>query len=291
MNHQNSAGHLRKLLKKPGILICPNCYDALSARMIQDAGFPATFVSGAAMTNARLGLPDVGVTTYTEYRNAIQEILFAVDIPVLADVDTGYGGVMPIMRMTKEYEAMGIAGIQMEDQTFPKRCAFFGTTVVSTEEMCQRIRAVAEARTNPDFLLIARTDAASSLGIDEALRRLELYKRAGADMLFVSVPPSEEALKRMTGLGLPLCVTIIEGTVTEKKTASELEAMGFKMVRFPQTLIRARIKAEADVLRCIKETGGTYALRERFVTQKERGEVTHLDELNAFEKMILTAGK
>lgn len=137
MNHQNSAGHLRKLLEKPGILICPNCYDALSARMIQDAGFPATFVSGAAMTNARLGLPDVGVTTYTEYRNAIQEILFAVDIPVLADVDTGYGGVMPIMRMTKEYEAMGIAGIQMEDQTFPKRCAFFGTTVVSTEEMCQ----------------------------------------------------------------------------------------------------------------------------------------------------------
>ena len=286
MNHQESAKRLRALLGEPGILVCPNCYDALSARMIQDAGFPATFVSGAAMTNARLGIPDVGMTTYTEYRNAIQEILFSVEIPVLADVDTGYGGILPIHRMTREYEAMGVAGIQMEDQTFPKRCAFFGTSVVSTDEMCKRIKAVAETRKNPDFLLIARTDAASSLGIDEALRRLELYKKAGADMLFVSVPPSEEALERMAGLGLPLCATIIEGTVTEKKTAADLDEMGFKMVRFPQTLIRARIKAEREALQCIKETGGTWGMKDRFATQKERGEATHLEEISEFEKKI-----
>lgn len=286
MEHEKSASRLRRLLEEPGILICPNCYDALSARMIQDAGFPATFVSGAALTNARLGLPDVGVTTYTEYRDTIRDILFAVDIPVLADVDTGYGGIMPIMRMTKEYESMGVAGIQMEDQTFPKRCAFFGTSVVPAEEMCRRIRAVVSARTNSDFLLVARTDASCSLGFDEALRRLELYKEAGADMLFVSVPPSEEALERMTKLGLPLCVTIIEGTVTERKTVPELEWMGFKMVRFPQTLIRARMKAEAEILQCIRETGGTWAMKERFMTQEERSKWTHLAELNEFEKMI-----
>ena len=286
MSHHHSAKKLRELLNRPGILVCPNCYDALSARMIQDAGFPATFVSGAALTNAMLGIPDVGVTTYSEYRNMIQNILFSVDIPVLADVDTGYGGIMPIYRMVKEYEEMGVAGVQMEDQTFPKRCAFFGTHVVEADEMCRRIRAFTEARTNPDFLLIARTDASSSLGIDEAIRRLQMYKEAGADMLFVSVPPSEEALQKMCALGLPLCVTIIEGTVTEKKTAPELEAMGFKMLRFPQTLIRARIRAELEVLSCIRETGGTYALKDRFVTQAERGEVTHLKELNAFEEMI-----
>ncbi len=286
MNHQSSATHFRQLLKNPGILVCPNCYDALSARMIQDAGFPATFVSGAALTNARLGYPDVGITTYTEYRNAIQEILFSVDIPVLADVDTGYGGTMPIYRMTREYETMGVAGIQIEDQTFPKRCAFFGTSVVSADEMCRRIKAVTEARQNPDFLIIARTDAASSMGLDEALRRLSLYKEAGADMLFVSAPPSEDALEKMMKLDLPLCVTIIEGTPTEKKTASELEQMGFKMLRFPQTLLRARMKAEEEVLRCIRETGGTWEVRERFVTQTERGRMTGLEELNEFEKNI-----
>ncbi|MCD8009868.1 MAG: isocitrate lyase/PEP mutase family protein [Lachnospiraceae bacterium] len=286
MKHQNAAKRFREMLAKPGILVCPNCYDALSARMIEDAGFPATFISGAALTNAKIGQPDVGITTYTEYRNAIQEVLFAVDFPVLADVDTGYGGTMPIYRMTREYEEMGVAGIQIEDQTFPKRCAFFGTSVVSADEMCRRIRAVREAQTNPDFFVIARTDAASSLGLDEALRRLELYRDAGADMLFVSAPPSEEALEKMLRLGLPLCVTVIEGTPTEKKTAPELERMGFKIVRFPQTLIRARMKAEQDILQCIRETGGTWEMRDRFVTQAERSRVTGLEALNEFEKGI-----
>lgn len=277
---------LQELLHGPNILAVPCCHDALSASLIEQAGFEAAFVSGAALTNTSLGISDVGVTSYGEYRNALLNILHATTIPILADVDTGYGGILPILRMVEEYESMGISGIQIEDQIFPKRCAFFGVGVVSAEEMCGRIQAAVRARKDPDFLIIARTDGAKSLGFEEALRRVRLYYEAGADMVFTSMPPTKEAMDQLKELKIPKCVSVVEGTVTETYTQEDFEEMGFSMVKYPQTLIRAIIKTQTEILKILKETGRTGGYRDRLCTQKERAALTRLDHYTEFEAAL-----
>lgn len=280
---KNRNVRLRELLGSGKILVVPCCHDALSASLIEQAGFEAAFVSGAALTNTNLGISDVGVTSYGEYRNALLNILHATSIPILADVDTGYGGILPILRMVEEYEAMGISGIQIEDQIFPKRCAFFGVGVVPADEMCTRIQAAVKARRDPDFLIIARTDGAKSLGFEEALRRVRLYYEAGADMVFTSMPPTEEAMDQLKELEIPKCVSVVEGTVTENYTPEEFQKMGFSMVKYPQTLIRAIIKTQTDILKILKETGRTDGYRSRLCTQKERAALTKLEHYTEFE--------
>ena len=277
---------LQELLHSPNILAVPCCHDALSASLIEQAGFEAAFVSGAALTNTSLGISDVGVTSYGEYRNALLNILHATTIPILADVDTGYGGILPILRMVEEYESMGISGIQIEDQIFPKRCAFFGVGVVSAEEMCRRIQAAVRARKDPDFLIIARTDGAKSLGFEEALKRVRLYYEAGADMVFTSMPPTKEAMDQLKELNIPKCVSVVEGTVTETYTQADFEEMGFSMVKYPQTLIRAIIKTQTEILKILKETGRTGGYRDRLCTQKERAALTRLDHYTEFEAAL-----
>lgn len=277
---------LHELLDRDEILVAPSCYDPLSASLIEQAGFDAVFVSGASLTNAYMGISDIGVFSYGEYRDVIRNILLAVSIPVMVDVDTGYGGILPIKRMVEEYEAMGVAGIQMEDQTFPKRCAYFGTTVVSIEDMCRRIRAAIAARNDPNFLIIARTDCSSSLGFDEALRRAKAYIDAGADMIFTSAIPTREDVERLAKLDIPMSVSVVEGTVTEGYTPAMLQKMGFKLVKYPQTLIRATIKAQWDVLNMLKKTGDARDYADMLCTQKERAELTKLSEYVSFEKTI-----
>lgn len=278
---------LRNLIKTEKVICAPGVGDALGARMAENAGFKALMVSGSSMSNILLGTSDVGILSYGELRNNFVNIVNATNLPIIADADTGYGGTLPIYRMVREYEAIGIAGIQIEDQTFPKMCAYYSnTTVVSVEEMCDRIRAACEARRNPDFLIIARTDASRSLGIDEAIRRLKLYYEAGADMLFASVPPTVEDMKKIAEIGVPVCTSIVEGTPNENLTVEELGNMGFKIVKFPQTLIRASMKAMYDALNTLQTDGTTAAIRHTLCTQKHRAENTAMEEYSCFESFI-----
>ena len=284
---KSRATVLRELLRDNKVIVAPAVGDALGARMVEDAGFPAVVVSGSSMSNLELGSADVGIMSYGELRNNFLNILNACTIPMIVDADTGYGGTLPIYRMVREYEAMDIAGIQIEDQVFPKMCAYYSNTaVVSAEEMIDRLRAVLEARTNPDFFVIARTDAAKSLGFDEALRRARLYYEAGADMIFITVPPRAEDMQRIADLPFPVCTSIVEGTVNEDFTVDQLAEMGFKLVKFPQTLIRASMRAMHDVLESLRRTGGTKEYRDRIATQKERGIYSHISDFSDFQAKI-----
>ncbi len=291
MYHAESrATVLRRLLKEEKIVVAPGIGDALGARMAENAGFKCLLVSGSTMSNLLLGTSDVGILSYGELRNNFLNIVNATNLPIIADADTGYGGTLPIYRMVREYEALDIAGIQLEDQVFPKMCAYFSNTaVVSVEEMCDRIHAACEARLNPDFLIIARTDCARSLGFDEALRRSQIYYEAGADMIFATVPPSVEDMRRLAAMPFPVCTSIVEGTVNEDLTVDELADMGFKLVKFPQTLIRASMKAMYDALQVLHDTGSTKDIRDRLCAQKHRAENTALDEYNAFNALISDA--
>ncbi len=281
------AAKLRELLATRKVLACPAAYDALSASLIEKAGFEVAMVSGSALSNALTGQADVGILSYGEFRFAYQYILNATTIPLIVDADTGYGGILPIYRMMQEYQAMGIAGIQIEDQTFPKRCAYFkDTAVVSVDEMGERLKAVLAARADPDFFVIARTDSSKSLGFDEALRRARLYMDIGADMVFISVPPSTADIRRMADLSIPICTTIVEGTVTENLTLEELGDMGIKLVKYPQTLIRASIKTATDVLAELKATGRTNSYRGRLATLEERNTATNVEKYVDFERRL-----
>ena len=284
---RNRAAKLRELFASRKVLACPAAYDALSASLIEKAGFEVAMVSGSALSNAMTGQADVGILSYGELRSAYQYILNATTIPIIVDADTGYGGVLPIYRLMEEYQAMDIAGIQIEDQTFPKRCAYFkDTAVVDVEEMGERIKAVLQARTNPDFFVIARTDSSKSLGFEEALKRAKLYMEMGADMVFISVPPCIDDIKRMAGLDIPICTTIVEGTITEDLTLDELGEMGIKLVKYPQTLIRANIKVTKEILTELKTTGKTNGYRDRLATLEERNAATNMEKYIEFESRL-----
>jgi len=288
MYHEKSrASVLRELFQNEKAVLAPAVGDALGARMAELAGFQALIVSGSSMSNLLIGTADVGILSYGELRNNLLNIVNATNLPVIADADTGYGGSLSIYRMVREYEAMDIAGIQIEDQVFPKMCAYYSSTaVVSEEEMCDRIRACCEARRNKDFFIIARTDAAKSLGFDEALKRARRYYEAGADMIFATVPPSVEDMKQFAALPFPVCTSIVEGTVNEDLTLKELSDMGFKLVKYPQTVIRASMKAMYDVLKELKKKGTTKGVRDKLCTQQQRAENTALDEYSAFNEFI-----
>jgi methylisocitrate lyase len=276
---------LKELLEEKRILTAPAAFDALSAKLIQKNNFDIVWVSGASLTNAFLGNADVGMISYGEVKGVVHNIMTAVDMPIIIDVDTGYGGVLNTYRMTKEFETMGVAGIQIEDQSFPKRCAYFsGVNVVDVKEMASRLNAVLKARENKDFLIIARTDAGKSLGFKEAMRRAKLYYEMGADMLFISAPESEEELNEMVKSGIPFCTAIVEGTATENLNMLELEKMGFKIAKYPQTLIRASMKGMENALKDLKDTGTVSETKGFVVTSKQRNELTDLSMFTNLEK-------
>ena len=286
MNRKSRAAVLRKMLKEQKVVVAPAAGDALAARMIEDAGFQAFVVSGSSMANLNMGLPDVGVMSYSEIRDCLSNMLRVTTIPAIVDIDTGYGGTLPLYRLVREYEALDVAAVQLEDQIFPKMCAYFsGTSVVSADEMIGRIRAVVKAR-RADLYLIARTDAAKSLGFEEALRRARLYYEAGADMIFITVPPSAEDMKRIAELPFPVCTSVVEGTVNEDFTVDQLADMGFRLVKYPQTLIRATMKTMHDVLSELKTSGSTRGYRNRICTQKERAVYSHVGEFTQFQNEV-----
>ncbi len=228
---------LRTLLAAPGPLVAPGAYDALSARLVEQAGFVVVYMTGFGSTASLIGRPDVGLLTGTEMVDNARRIAAAVDLPVIADADTGYGNAINVVRTVQAYEQAGVAGIHLEDQVMPKKCGHMsGKAVIPAEEMVGKIRAAGEARRDPDFVLIARTDAVAVEGVAAAIARARAYAEAGADALFVEAPTTEDDIatirRELAGVA-PLVFNWAEGGRTPPISLERIAELGFSLVLFP----------------------------------------------------------
>lgn len=277
------AQKLRKLLNQKGSFMAVGCYDALTAKMIEKAGFPVAYISGASVSMALLGKPDLGLASYGEIFGQVQRIAQATEIPLILDADTGYGNFLNARRAFREYEQIGIAGIQIEDQIFPKRCGHLeGTQVVETEEMLNKIAAVLDIRQNPDTVLIVRTDARQSLGLAEAIRRANLYAEAGADVIFLESPDGREECQIVAKeVDAPLLVNTGGRGLTPKLDLQEFEEIGYKIILHPGVMQRAATFAMREMLADLREKGN---LTETKFGQMDFDEWFELVDLSEYKK-------
>lgn len=256
---------LRSRLSRPSILIAPGIYDPFTALIAERAGFEAAYVSGAAIAYTRLGRPDIGLVSMTEVVDTVTLIRDRVSTYLIADADTGYGNALNVQRAMRLLERAGANAIQIEDQTFPKRCGHLDDkTLISADEMVGKIKAAVDARHSRETLVISRTDAAAVEGLDRAVERAALYRAAGADVLFVEAPQQRDDLARIgavLGNSLPLMANMVEGGKTPILPASELEALGFSLVIFPGGIVRVLAKAAEGFYGSLKEHGTTDAFR------------------------------
>ncbi|MPQ96600.1 carboxyvinyl-carboxyphosphonate phosphorylmutase [Modestobacter sp. I12A-02628] len=250
---------LRELLTRPRPLMAPGAYDALSARLVEQAGFDVVYMTGFGTTASLIGRPDVGLLGGSEMVDNARRIVSAVDVPVIADADTGYGNALNVLRTVQLYEQAGVAGIHLEDQVMPKKCGHMsGKVVIPAEEMVGKLRAAVAARRDPDLLLIARTDAAAVHGLDEAIARARAYAAAGADVLFVEAPTSEAAVEQVAaelrGVA-PLVFNWAEGGRTPPIPLERIAELGFSLVLYPiGTLLAATAGIRAS-LEALRQTG------------------------------------
>ncbi|MCA3629335.1 MAG: isocitrate lyase/phosphoenolpyruvate mutase family protein [Methylobacterium sp.] len=258
---------LRSRLSRPDIVVAPGVYDALTASLAEAAGFGALYLSGAALAYTRLGGPDLGLVTMSETAEAIRLIRDRVKAPLIVDGDTGYGNALNVERTVRAFERAGANGIQIEDQTFPKRCGHLADkSLVSREEMAGKIRAAAASRGSQEFLIIARTDAVAVEGLDAALARADAYLEAGADLLFVEAPRDHAMLSTITarlGNRAPLMANMVEGGLTPMLDARELQALGYRLVIFPGGIVRAMAKTAEAYYASLAAHGTNLPFRDR----------------------------
>jgi 2-methylisocitrate lyase-like PEP mutase family enzyme len=244
-----------------GPLFAPGAYDALSALLIEQAGFEAAYVSGASISYTQLGLPDIGLTSFDEVAGVIGRVRERVSLPLIVDADTGFGSALNVQRTVRVFERMGANAIQIEDQVFPKRCGHLaGKALIPAEEMVNKVKAAVDARKSEETLIIARTDAIAVEGFESALQRAERYLRAGADILFVEAPRSVEeldAVARRFGGRVPLLANMVEGGSTPIRTFDELAQSGFQLVIAPGALVRAYVQRASAFLSQLKADGTT----------------------------------
>jgi carboxyvinyl-carboxyphosphonate phosphorylmutase len=240
------------------MVLAPGCYDPLGARLIEEAGFPAVYMTGFGTAAGRLGRPDVGLLTMSEMVDNARRIAQAVSVPVIADADTGYGNPLNVIRTVHEYEAAGVAAIHLEDQVMPKKCGHMeDKELIGAGEMAAKVAAAVAARERPDFLIIARTDARAVEGLDGALERARRYRDAGADILFVEAPESTDEIRRVAERfsDVPLLFNYTEGGKTPAVTHAFLRDLGFRLVIFPLSTLLAATAAMRAVLAEIKASG------------------------------------
>jgi 2-methylisocitrate lyase-like PEP mutase family enzyme len=277
---------LRQRFEAGEMVLAPGCYDALGARLIEEAGFSAAYMTGFGSAAARLGRPDVGLMTLTEMVDNAHRIAEAVDIPVIADADTGYGNPINVIRTVREYEAAGVSAIHLEDQVMPKRCGHMeGKVVVPAGEMAAKIAAAVAARRSPDFLIIARTDARAVEGLEQALSRARAYREAGADVLFVEAPQSEAEIEAVARAfpDVPLLFNYAEGGKTPAVSHAFLRDLGFKLVIFPLTVLLAATGAIRSALARVKADGTPLELVPSLVGFGEFLEFIGLPEIRELE--------
>jgi 2-methylisocitrate lyase-like PEP mutase family enzyme len=255
------AARLRALVAEPGLRVMPCCFDALSAKLVEAAGFPLTFMSGFAVAATRCGLPDTGLVSYGEMVAQGRDICAAVSIPVIGDADTGYGNAVNVKRTLRGYAAAGFACAMIEDQLAPKRCGHTrGKQVVPRGEALARIRAAVDAREEgADILVLARTDARGPLGLEEALWRARAFADLGADLVFPEAPASETEMERVCReIPAPVMANMVEGGATPLLPPARLEALGFRIAAYPLTLLSAAARAMQEALAALA-SGGTPA--------------------------------
>ena len=257
MTKLTQAGALRTLLQSGRIVMAPGAPDALTARLIQQAGFPAIYMTGFGATASRLGCPDIGLMTQTEMTTHARDMVRVVEIPVIADADTGYGGPSNIHRTVREYLQAGVAAIHLEDQVAPKRCGqMAGIRLMDADEAALRLRCAVQSRGDDDLVIIGRTDALPAAGIEEAVRRAKLYQDTGVDLVFVDgikkIAEIEAIARAVKG---PKVVSIVDGNETVALTAADLQEMGFSVVFYAVTTLFTAVKAVSDALLRLKVDG------------------------------------
>ncbi len=252
------GSRLTELIDAGEMVLAPGCYDALGARLIEEAGFPAVYMTGFGTSAGRLGRPDVGLLTLPEMVDNARRLVQAVAVPVIADADTGYGNPLNVIRTVHEYAAAGVAAIHIEDQVMPKKCGHMeGKQLIGVDEMAAKVSAAVAARGDGDLLIIARTDARAVEGLEAALERARRYRAAGADMLFVEAPQSTAEIEQIAAAfpGVPLLFNYAEGGKTPAVSHQFLRELGFRLVIFPLSTLLAATAAMRSVLAAIREQG------------------------------------
>ena len=277
---------LRNLIAAPGVVVAPGAADALVARLILAEGFKAIYMTGGGTSSTRLGAPDVGLLTMPEMVDNAGRIVDATGLPVIADADTGYGNVLNVRRTVRAYERAGVAAIHIEDQELPKRCGHLaGKTLVSTDEMVNKIKAACDIRLDPDFMIIARTDALSVEGVEAALERGRAYEAAGADMIFVESPLTMEHLRAIPkAYRVPTLFNMASSGKTPFLHTDELTELGFKLAIYPNFAILTAIRAVRSYLRDLREKGTVGHLVKDLASFTEWFDVVGMPEVKAIEE-------
>ena len=284
---------LRARLAKGPLIVAPGIYDAFGARLVAQAGCEAVYMTGNGVSASLLGRPDVGLVDLTLFAQHAHRAASCVDIPLICDADTGYGNAVNVRHTVREFEAAGVSAIHIEDQVAPKRCGHLpgSRPVIGLDEAARKIEAAVAARTDPDFIIIARTDSAAGNGLDDAILRVQTFRKAGADVLFVELKTSATILddmKRITSsVDGPCLVNIDGGGKLGDLSAAEIEALGFRIAIFPGLARNAAGFAIREAIDVLKRDGNTKALRGRMMNMKEYNETLGLNDVEAWEKQYL----
>ena len=280
---------LRELLAGPGPVLAPGAYDALSARLVEAAGFDAAYMTGFGTTATLLGMPDVGLLTATEMIGNAARMARAIDVPLISDADTGYGNVINVVRTVQEFERAGVAAIHLEDQVAPKRCGHMsGKQVVAVSEMTEKLQAAVAARQDPDFVLIARTDARAVEGLDAAIERAGAYRDAGADVLFVEAPQSEDEIVAVAEAfpDAPLLFNWVERGMTPMLPLERIAELGFALVLFPVATLFSATAGMQRYLGELRRAGTPLGALDDATPFDDFTDLVHLPEVRAFETRI-----
>jgi len=283
MSDQNKA--LRRHLYKGAGLLVPGAANAVTARIIEELGFAAAYVTGAGVANSFLGVPDIGLLTLTELAQTVAAMRGCVALPLIVDADTGFGNAVNTARAVRVLERAGANAIQLEDQDFPKRCGHFaGKSVIPAAEMAMKVKAACEARRDPDFVVIARTDALAVNGIDDALERARRYIEAGADVTFIEAPRTNADMERIAALPAPQLVNLVAGGLTPLLPRDELARMGFAIVLYANAALQAAMQAMKDVLFHLGKTGSLDGMADRLMPFDERQAIVAKPAYDALER-------
>ena len=282
----NAASTLRMRLEQPGLITAPGVYDMISARIAERMGFPALYMTGFGVVASYLGLPDAGLATYTDMVGRVAQICAVAKTPLIADADTGYGGLLNVAHTVRGYIAAGAAAIQVEDQEFPKKCGHTpGRRVIPSADMVKKIRVAVEARGDHGILIIARTDARTGYGLDEALRRGEAYAKAGADILFIESPESEQEMEKIcASFDLPLVANMVEGGKTPVLSARRLGELGYRIAIFPATGFLAAGAALESVYRTLRHDGSSVSATAPLYPFNEFAKLMDFEQVWEFER-------
>jgi len=278
--------NLRNMLKSKKPLVIPGVYDALGAKIAQKVGFEVMFQTGYGTSATLFGMPDYGFIGATETVDNARRICRAVSVPVIVDSDTGYGNALSVWKIVKELESAGAAGIFLEDQRWPKRCGHMqGKEVIPQEEYTEKLSAAIDSRENKDFIIVARTDARATEGLDGAIERGKQNKRTGADAIFVEAPRSIEEMKKIgKEINAPLVANMIEGGATPLSSAETLNKMGFKIILYPLSVLYANTFATMNILKELKKSGETTKYKQKVVNFDQFNDLVELEKFRKMEK-------